>query len=422
MIWSLVWKEFKLFIRNPQELLILFLMPLTLITILGFALGSFFDDEVSPITGSVAIVQHGDEEEELSEFMQSLSGSGLPETAIHQIETEIENLLPIRMLREQVFGHEELSEVMTIEVITPSELEQAKEDGKYSAIIEVPEDFTERLLHSLFIEEQDIPGLIVYQNEEMEYSSAFATDLVEQFKEQYSLMASLGKEGWITEEDSLDEVRSEGAIETVTEQEPIGAFSYYTVGMSVMFVLFLAANISTNSFIEKQQHVYNRIRLANVPNVTYLLGVFISGFALALIQLCILYGGAALLFEVVWSNVLEFFIITCSLSAVVGSIGVLLTAINHQTNSDSASKLYGNAGVALLAFLGGSFTQVSNISETIQAIGNITPNGAAMAAYLQVLQGAELPEIHVYVWTLLVEVIVFLAIASLISVRKAVRA
>ena len=417
MVWSLVWKEFKLFFRNPQELLLLFFMPLTLITILGFALGAFFDDEVSPITGSVAIVQHGNEEEELNRFMQTLTDTGIPVTAIQQIEAEVQALLPIQMLREQIFGHEELEEVLTLEELSPSEIAQAKEDGKHSAIIEVPEGFTESLLHSLFIEKQDVPQLVIYENEELDYSSAFASDLVEQFKEQYSLMASLGNEGLIT--NRLEGTGVEGPIETVTEQEPIGAFSYYTVGMSVMFVLFLAGNIGTNSFIEKQQHVYNRIRLANVPSTYYQTGIFLSGFTLAVIQLCILYGGAALLYDVSWSNLFGFLIITCSLSAVVGSIGVLLTAINHYTNNDSASKLFGNAGVAILAFLGGSFTP---ISETIKAIGNFTPNGAAMTAYLNVLQGGGWPDIQLYVWTLIIEVIVILGVASLISIRKAVSA
>jgi ABC-2 type transport system permease protein len=422
MVWSLIWKEFKVFIRNPQELLVLLLMPLILITILGFALSAFFTDNASPITGKVAIIQHGDEEKELSRFMQSLSDSSVPEPAIQQIELRVKELLPVQMLRERVFGNEELSEVLVLEEITPAQIDEVKDDGEYSAIIEVPEGFSENLLHSIFIEERVVPELTIYENEEKDYSSAFVSDVVEQFKEQFSLMASLGREGMLAEGETFGEMEVAGAIETVTKQEPIGAFSYYTVGMSVMFVLFLAGHIGTNSFMEKQQHVYDRIRLANVPNTVYLLGVFLSGFALAVIQLCILYGGAALMYGVHWTNIKEFLVITISLSSVVGSIGVLLTVINHRIGSDSASKLYGNAGVAILAFLGGSFTQVGNISETIQVIGNLTPNGAAMTAYLNVLQGAELADIQVYLWTLLIEVIVLLAAASLLSMRKVVRA
>lgn len=422
MIWPLIWKEVKVFIRNPQELLVLLLMPFILITILGFALNSFFTDEASPVTGKVALVQYGDEEKELERFMQSLSDSSVPEPVIRQIEVRVKELLPIQMLRERVFGNEELSEVMVLDEITPAQISEVKDGGEYSAIIAVPAGFTENVLSSLFIEERIVPELIVYENEEKDYSSAFVSDVVEQFKEQYSLMASLGRDGLLAEGETLGGMEVAGTIETVTKQEPIGAFSYYTVGMSVMFVLFLAGNISTNSYIEKQQHVYDRIRLANVPSTNYLMGVFLSGFALAVIQLCILYGGAAFLYGVHWTNIMEFLVITLSLSSVVGSIGVLLTVINQRIESDSASKLYGNAGVAILAFLGGSFTQVGNISETIQAIGNITPNGAAMTAYLNVLQGAELPDIHVYVWTLIVEAIVFLTVAFLLSMRKAVRA
>lgn len=419
MIWSLVQKEFKLFVRNPQELLVLLLMPLILITILGFALGSFFNSETPPITGKVAIVQIGDEEAELESFKKSLAETGVPESAIQQMEPSITQLLPVKMLREKVFGNEELKKVITIEEISPSEVKEAKEQGEYSAIIEIPEGFTEKLLHTLFIGEQAIPELVIHENEELDYSAAFTTDIMDQFKKQYSVLSALGKEGLITGEEVLAKIEIEGAVETVTKQDPIDAFSYYAVGMSVMFVLFLSGNISTNSFVERQLHVYDRIRLANVPNRVYLLGVFFSGFIIALLQLCILYGGAALLYGVHWPNIGLFLLITVLISAVIGGIGVLLTAINNQLGNDSASKLYGSAGVAILAFLGGSFTKVG---ETLQALGDLTPNGAAMSAYLNVMTGAELSDISHYLTTLFIELVILIGAASLISTRKAGRA
>lgn len=418
MILSLLLKELKLFLRNPQELLVLLLMPLVLITILGFALGSFFNSDTPPITGKAAIVQYGNEEEEMDRFMKALSDSGVPEPAIRQMESHITQLLPGRMLREKVFGNEELSKVIALEEMTPSDVDEAKEKGEYSAIIEIPEGFTEQLLRSLFIEKQEIPDLIVYENEEMDYSSAFVSDVVEQFKEQYSLLASLGQEGLVAGDEGLPMVNVKGAVETITKQDPIDAFSYYAVGMSVMFVLFLAGNISTNSFVERQQHVYDRIRLGNVPVGVYLLGVFLSGFVLACLQLFILYGGAALLYDVHFSNIGLFLLITILLSAVVGGIGVLLTTINNRMGNDSASRLYGSAGVAILAFFGGSFTTVG---ESMQAIGNLTPNGAAMKAYLHVMSGTELSDISPFLTTLLIELVIILAVTSIISIQRSVR-
>jgi len=418
MVWSLLLKELKLFLRNPQELLVLLLMPLVLITILGFALGSFFNSDTPPITGKAAIVQYGNEEEEMDRFMKALGESGVPEPAIQQMESHIIQLLPGRMLREKIFGNEELSKVITLEEITPSDLDEAKEKGKYSAIIEIPDGFTEKLLHSLFIAKQEIPDLIVYENEELDYSSSFVSDVVEQFKGQYSLLAALGKEGIVSGDKGLPTVEVKGTVETVTKRDPIDAFSYYAVGMSVMFVLFLAGNIGANSFVERQQHVYDRIRLANVPAYVYLLGVFLSGFVLACLQLGVLYGGAALLYDVHFSNITLFLLITVLLSAVVGGIGVLLTVINNRLGNDSASKLYGSAGVAILAFFGGSFTTVG---ESLQVIGNLTPNGAAMKAYLQVMSGAELADISPFLITLLIELVIILAGSSLISIQRAVR-
>ena len=47
----------------------------------------------------------------------------------------------------------------------------------------------------------------------------------------------------------------------------------------------------------------------------------------------------------------------------------------------------------MLAFIGGSFTPVGNMSEVMAQIGGLSPNGAAMSAYLDVLQGASIADV-----------------------------
>jgi len=61
MFLALIRKQLKVLWRHPQELVILLLMPIGLITILSFALGSLIDGDSSPINVKVAIVQHEDE-------------------------------------------------------------------------------------------------------------------------------------------------------------------------------------------------------------------------------------------------------------------------------------------------------------------------------------------------------------------------
>lgn len=418
MIWSFIKKEILLFKRSPQELLLLIVMPLGLITILGIALGAFFDSDRSPITGEVALIVHSDEEEEYKIFQDKLAEIGLPKEVQSQIEIQAKELLPVTMLKDRIFENEELKSVLTLHELPASQLEEAKGTEKYSAIIEIPEGFSSDMLLSLFRDEYEVPTVRLYLNEGREMSAAIVEDVINSFQQQYSLWSSLGKKGLFVDGETLELTEVAGSVETLTKNEPISAFSYYTIGMSVMYVLFLAGTISSRRYLEKKDNVFDRIVLANVPLGTYGISIFVSTIILTALQLGILYGGAALFYGVHWPDIYVFLSITGALCVAIGSISVLLVAIDSRLNSESATKLFSSAFVAIFAFVGGSFTQVGNMSEVIGMVGNLTPNGAAMSAYLEVLQGAKIADISDHLFVLLVLSIVLLVAAWFIYPRK----
>ena len=64
-----------------------------------------------------------------------------------------------------------------------------------------------------------------------------------------------------------------------------------------------------------------------------------------------------------------------------------------------------------MSFLGGSFFPVGDSSKLIQLLGNITPNGAGMSAYMSILRGDGFSEISQYILFL----ILFAALSILIA-------
>ena len=180
---------------------------------------------------------------------------------------------------------------------------------------------------------------------------------------------------------------------TINKKEPVSTKSYYGVGMAVMNVLFVASAISGVAFLEKKSHVFDRVILANVSRWVYFFGVFISGAILALLQLLIIFGFSWLVFGVSWPKVTSFMIVTIAMAISVGGISVLLTAINYRLNSEMISNFFSSVLVTLMAFLGGSFFPIGDTSKLIQMLGNVTPNGAGMSAYLAILRGDGLAEI-----------------------------
>ncbi len=418
LIKAVIKKELLLFIRNPQELLIILAMPLILITILGFALGSVLDGDGVPVTGTVALIIDSNEELALTNFEEKLVELGLPDEARESIIAQARNFLPITMLKNDVFGQDELKQIFTLEELPQSQVEAVKKAGEYSAIIEVPEQFTSLVLTSFFIEETTIPPLTVYLNEGKELSASIVEDVLTVFQEQYSTLSALGREGLLSSDGTMVPIDVSGSIETLSQKEPISAFSYYAVGMSVMFILFITSMISSRTYLEKKSHMFDRIILANVPKSAYVLSIFVSTVIISFLQMVILYGGSALLYGLRWPHFDAFLFVTLALCCAVAGITVLLMAINYRLGTDSASQLFMSAFVAVLAFLGGSYIPVGDISASLAQVGLYTPNGAAMSAYLDILQGAVVADISNQLVVLLSLAVLLSAIAWLVFPRR----
>ncbi|WP_391207286.1 ABC transporter permease [Psychrobacillus sp. L4] len=397
-------KQFLLFVRRRQELLILLVMPFVLISILGFALGPIMDGDGQAIQLKVAIVEHASEKQELEEIKNQFG--------------EIPNvitLLPLHILKDQIFNSEEVKSFITLDEISVDKLEQAKKDSEYDAIIEVPEHFTSQTIQAVFLENQITPELILYTNETKSLSANIIQSLIDSFQQQYSRMVLLGKSELLVNPMDVDIISD---IQTIDDRKPVGAKSYYTIGMSVMFVLFAASSASTLAYNEKRLHLFDRILLANVSRWSYLLSIFTSTLLLVFTQLMILFGGTYLFYGVKFPTITTFLLVSLMLSFVIGSIATLLSSINYRVNSQSASNLFQSVFVAMLAFLGGSFFEVSSFSDFFNMAGNLTPNGAAMSAYIKLMQGDSLVEISNHLYELAILTIILLSIAITLFPKK----
>jgi ABC-2 type transport system permease protein len=418
MFWMFIKKQLLLFWRNPQELLILLGMPLVLITILGVALGGFMSGDAEEIQITAAIVENGNEQEEYERFLQDLEKSNLPDEARAEVKKAAEQLLPLEMLETNILENKELKKYVTIEEKSPKEFAKLKEDDQYAAIIEVPEEFTYNILTSTFLQTTKAPQITLHLNEGKGVGAQIIEDIVTSFQEQYSLGTTIGQAAGTSFSDNLGEIENYGNMKTVNDRKPLTSIAYYTVGMSVMFVLYVASSIGSFAYREKDWHVFDRIMLANVPKWTYFISVITAAVLLALIQLGILFGLTSLFYGVRWPDIFSLMIVTFCLSIAVGSMAALVTSINYRVNSEAFSSFFSSITVTIFAFLGGSFFQVSEISKQLEWIGNLTPNGAGMTAYLKILQGHSIDDITPYLTNLLVASFILLLAAVLLFPRK----
>lgn len=413
MIWQIIKKQGLVLLRNPQQLLLLVGLPIILIAILGTALAGMMDDSTPDIHVKLGILELEDEEVQMDRFLEELDSEGLPEGAVEEIQANQKQMTPIHMLKESVFGSGDLKEMVELHEVKPVDKEAVMNDDSYDALIEVPENFTYDALAFMFLDEPSQPLLHLFQNEGSDIGFSVVEDIVQQFQEQLTLNTFTGKNGIDPNVLKIDKDAFAGETIPFNQQEPVSAQGYYTIGMVVMNVLFIASTIGSMAFLEKKMHVFDRIILANVSRWIYFAGILISTSLFAFLQLMLIYGFSWLVYGVQWPHLLPFIVVSLAYAIAVGSIGVLLTALSFRINTEAILSLFSIIIVSLLAFIGGSFYPIGDSSAFLQRLGDLTPNGAGMSAYLAVLSGDGIPAISHHLYFLVLFAFVAIMIAAM---------
>lgn len=397
MIIQLIKKQLLLLLRNPIQLLMLLMLPIILIVILSTALSGFMQEDNPQLTLKIAWLEEQDETSQVDEFLENMNELGVSsdvfpdKDALHMTTT----------LREDVFLSEELSSMIELQQIDESEKESIMEDADYSAIIEVPEDFTLKLLEAIAFEENSVPQLELYVNQEHQIGTEVVESIIHNFNEVLVMNQFMEVSELPITFEELYNNEVTGEIKHIEQRTPISSQAYYTIGMAVMNALYVASTLGFFAYREKEIHVFDRLIVADMSRWKFFFSVLISGAIVSFLQLLFIFTFSWLVFKITWPSMISFFTITLFLALAVGGTTVLLTAISYRINSEEIIGFFSGIIVSIFAFLGGSFFPVGELSPLIQQIGNLTPNGASLSAYIQVLQGASFKEIASYILVLI---------------------
>lgn len=422
-----MWKDIISLLRNKTELFTLLLMPLVLIVILGFALRGLLGGETEALNMKVGIVNEDNEQQGVEEFVNEIEEMPLSEDVVNDLRLRAVVISPFTLLQE-MFNSEDLQDTMEVVDIEASELEHAIEEGDLDAVLTIPEDFTYSSLQKMLLNEGEGSEFHITIDEYSSLSANVFNSIMEDFVQtlnfETAINRALGEEAQSTfslEEESRA-MTELGGLETVSAGEPISSFQYYTIGMAVMFVLFVASTIAGQAHVEKVQHVFNRILLSGKHPLLYLAGKLVSTTVIAFGQLCILFCISALIFQSFITETVEFWagmaLISIVLSVCVGTLASLLTSLTIRFNSEAFIYIFAGGIVTLFAFAGGSFFPTSEMPEVIGLIGNWTPNGAALNAYMQWMQGLGLESLISPLTRLIGSSILFMSVSVVIFPRR----
>lgn len=378
---NLLKKDILTISKARSEVLILLVMPFVLIAILGLSLGNLMTGsaDIDPI--HLAVV---DETTSRDGELTILTDQGLPN---EQAAIIIDRLKVNRQIF-TVLESLESDQLLSVKEMTKEAASSALNEGEVEGVLIIPDSLTTQVLTVMSGGEAN-QSLMLEVIDETTIQSQVLRQIFHRFTTEYNLMMSIQtiKGDTLIEPDDviLGETKT---IETTTE---VSAFQYYTIGMAMMFSLYVASSISSIAFKEKKQDVLLRMMLAGEKPVRYLLSKVVSGYVLVIIQLGVLFGLSHILFGTFSGRSSDFWIgmigVTFIYAIVIGALTALLTSVTLMMPTDAVSGIFSGLIVTVFAFLGGSFTQVEQISPFIRTIGNWTPNGAMMTVYLQQLQG-----------------------------------
>ena len=385
MIFQMIKKQFLQFLRNPVEILLLIGLPIILITILGNALGNLIDGGEVDLTFKLALIEHEDEALQVENFVTELGSDDLPDEVITEIATIAESLAPIETFKEMLHS-EELNDMIIVEEAHARELDAIKADDSYATIIEFPKNFSADVLENILLDGKMNPEAIIHYKVGSEIAGNIIRQIVTMYQVEYTLGTFLGNNGIDPQQLQKMGTEFKQEVSSVNLHDPVSAKAYYTIGMIVMNVLFMATTIAQYAFRERRSHIFNRMIIADFSRWVYFIGILLNALIFAWIQALLVFIFAYFAFDVIWPNLPDFLIVTCFFTLAVGGLAVLLTAISFRSNSEQIISFFSGVVVTIFAFLGGSFFP-SGTGSFLQNLGDYTPNGAAMSAYLSILRG-----------------------------------
>jgi ABC-2 type transport system permease protein len=435
---NIIIKDLKLMLSDKKELAAIILMPVILTTILSFALSSSFQEAGSVFKLNIAIVKNYDYEEEKSDFesfTRSFSEQFNVDFEMSGESSIVEELDIEKIFFNDFLGSEEMKEFVEYVVCTEEEAYALLADKKASGIIIFPKAYIYDSYVNLFTTFRNNITMEVVSHPDMQYRRQIIEEIVSSFN---NILTSISisknvylekASGYMTLSESTEKIEAfiekigteplklEIQTNNIQGKNFVNSFTYYSVGMLSMFILFSAGYGGKFILDEKNNTTYNRLLAGGIEKRRIIFGKFAMMFIMSALQSVVLIAYSKIAFRVAWLNLPLIMITVFVSSFAVASIGLFIIALTIKTNSYKATDAFSNAFVQFLALFGGSYIPHEILPKVIGEIGKYTPNGATMKAYLKILQGYGINEVYVDYGVIIVNICVML-IASYILLKE----
>ena len=422
MLFNLISKQLKVIVRNKQPFIILLAMPIILITILSSALAGVMDnDGSSAIQAHLVIIDETSWEKEQASITAFLKESGMEGPTLNTLLQTFEENDPTNVLRNSILRSKEIEKYVKTTSEDISNLEELRKSNNMDGILVIPDTFRLDYIKQSYFDQGNKPSFELFLNQENEIRASIIASILDEWKKGFNQSMALNQVG-ISPNELMGQTIAVQKIEHVMNEgeRVIPSSVYYSVGMLVMFALYIPSFLAGFALQEVYWKVYDRILLAGISSVYYTLSIFITGAIIALLQQTIILLYGSLVLGIDWIGIQAMIVIVVSFSLFIGGLSALLTALQFKTGTDGIANVFNGLVITIFSFLGGSFFKISDVSETLGDIGGYTPNGATMKAVLSIQTGDSVGVIWPQMYVLYIGLLICVGLSIIVFPKRGV--
>lgn len=436
---QLVIKDFKNVLYDTKSLAILVIMPIVVMSILGFSLKGMFGDEITdgfePM--SIVVVKEYDLALDQEQFKNVFENNPMVDlTTIDFNNLNLETIMFNDFLEDS-----DLKELLSYKIVSSEEVNHLMEADEIVAAVILPKEFVYNGYVNFFTSNRNVIDIKVISNPSFSFSAQIVTSIFDSFTNNINLQkarssALIGDLLSKSKIDAIEEVMKQTSSNTsnqnnltirqlsANQQESITSFQYYAAAIMSMFLLYSATFGGRAILSEKKEFTMARLSVTGISLTKIIFSNFIRISLLSMFQSLVMIVYSTFVLQVSWGNILHVFVGVFFTSLTVGGFGMLLSVLTLTSNSYSIANIFEFVVIQVMALVGGSFIPIEVLPKAIGNLSFLSISGLGIKIYTDAMYNQSIASSQVPLLLLILYTVILISL-SLILVkikRKKVKA
>lgn len=432
MLMKLLKKDIKVLLSDKKSLLIFILMPMILTTILSFALTGSFGDPGKMNAINVGVVKAYDIDKDLQKFSEAIRQMVGDEAELNMDDApDLEHIF-----FQDFLGNDELEKIMSIKIFDEAGALKALEDEAVAVVVTLPEGFIFDQYVNFLLPNRNPIDIKIIGHPDYSYSTQIVTSVFESYFDtinkkvvnknvlleigsSYVQMGTLFENIETVMNNPADEIRaSHVKLTEVPGKKLVSSFTYYSIAMMAMFILYSAGHTGRELLNEKKMLTLDRGVVSGIHYGRVLTSKFMMTVFLCMIQMSVLILYATFILKVEWNNPIKVAVGILFSSVAVSGLGVFISSITLTSENYKVANIFENVLVHVFALIGGSYIPLQVLPKLFMTLKYFALNGVVLDLFLNTYQDAPWNRLGFYYGVLSVIAVVFTLLAALIIKRK----